>query len=94
MKTGRAVIIGIIIFVFLFLIGSSINEPPSIEKNTETENAEVTEEVNKIIEDKKVETLNLKNLKNITDEERDQNETYLTIMYDNLEEIKKELYKN
>lgn len=58
------------------------------------ENAEVTEEVNKIIEDKKVETLNLKNLKNITDEERDQNETYLTIMYDNLEEIKKELYKN
>ena len=58
------------------------------------ENAPLTEEVKKIIEDNSVETLDIKNLKNITDEERDQNEDYFTIMYNNLEEIKKELYKN
>ena len=58
------------------------------------ENAPLTEEVKKIIEDNSVETLDIKNLKNITDEERDQDEDYFTIMYNNLEEIKKELYKN
>ena len=58
------------------------------------ENAPLTEEVKKIIEDNSVKTLDIKNLKNITDEERDQDEDYFTIMYNNLEEIKKELYKN
>lgn len=58
------------------------------------ENSEIDEELSKYIEDNQVETLNIKNLKNITDEERDSDETYLTIMYDNLEELKKELYKN
>ena len=58
------------------------------------ENIENTEEVNKIITDKNIETLKIKNLKNITDEERENNQDYLTIMYNNLEQIKKELYKN
>ena len=58
------------------------------------ENAPLTEEVKQTVEDNSVETLDIKNLKNITDEERDQNEDYFTIMYNDLEEIKKELYKN
>lgn len=58
------------------------------------ENAPLTEEVKQTVEDNSVETLDITNLKNITDEERDQNEDYFTIMYNNLEEIKKELYKN
>ena len=58
------------------------------------ENAPLTKEVKQTVEDNSVETLDIKNLKNITDEERDQNEDYFTIMYNNLEEIKKELYKN
>lgn len=58
------------------------------------ENIPLTDEVSKIVEENKVETLNIKNLKNITDEERDADMDYLTIMYNNLEEIKKELYKN
>ncbi len=59
------------------------------------ENSEISDDVLKIIENNEdIKTLNIKNLKNITDEERDQDETYLTIMYNNLEEIKKELYKN
>ncbi len=57
------------------------------------ENTLNNEEVNKIIEENQIETLNIKNLKNITDEERENGENYLTIMYKNLEEIKKELYK-
>lgn len=57
------------------------------------ENTLNSEEVNKIIEENKIESLNIKNLKNITDEERENGENYLTIMYKNLEEIKKELYK-
>ena len=57
------------------------------------ENVLNNEEVNKIIEENKIESLNIKNLKNITDEERENGENYLTIMYKNLEEIKKELYK-
>ncbi|MBQ8472960.1 MAG: zinc ABC transporter substrate-binding protein [Bacilli bacterium] len=58
------------------------------------ENAETTEEISQIITDNSVETLNIKNLKNITDEERDGYFTYTKIMYNNLEEFKKELYKN
>ena len=45
------------------------------------ENTELTEEVLEIVNNKEIETLNIKNLKNITDEERDQDKTYTTIMY-------------
>ena len=57
-------------------------------------NEKIEDEVSKVIEDNKITILNFKNLKNITDEERDKEETYLTIMYQNLDELKKELYKN
>ncbi len=57
------------------------------------ENISNNDEVNKIIEENQIECLSIKNLKNITDEERENGDNYLTIMYKNLEEIKKELYK-
>lgn len=43
MKTGRAVIIGIIVFVLLLLIGSNINDPSVIENTTVTEKTEIEE---------------------------------------------------
>ena len=58
------------------------------------ENTELEPSIKTLVEDNKLEILNIKNLKNITDEERDLNENYITIMNTNLEEIKKELYKN
>ena len=58
------------------------------------ENTSLTEEVSKIIQDNNVETLTFKNLKNITDDERENDKNYLSIMYENLEQLKKELYKN
>lgn len=57
------------------------------------ENSKIEDEVNQIITDNNVTTLTFKNLKNITDEERELDENYLSIMYNNLEELKKELYK-
>ena len=56
------------------------------------EHTNITETINEIIKDK-VETLQFRDLKNITDEERENDKNYLTIMYENLEQIKKELYK-
>ena len=56
------------------------------------ENTNTTETINEIIKDK-VETVPFRNLKNITDEERENDKNYLTIMYENLENLKKELYK-
>ena len=57
------------------------------------ENSTLNNEVNQIVTDNNITTLNFKNLKNITDEERELDATYLSIMYNNLEELKKELYK-
>ena len=56
------------------------------------ENTNIKDEISSIIQDK-VETITFKNLKNITDEEREKDKDYLSIMYDNLEGLKKELYK-
>ncbi len=58
------------------------------------ENSEVDSSINNLVTDNNLEILNIKNLKNITDEERDTNATYITLMTSNLEELKKELYKN
>ncbi len=58
------------------------------------ENTDNTEDVKNFLKEKEIETLNIKNLKSITDEERENDENYLTLMYKNLEELKKELYKN
>ena len=54
----------------------------------------LNDEISDIVDTNSIETLTFKNLKSITDEERESNKNYLTIMYKNLEEIKKELYKN
>ena len=40
-----------------------------------------------------IKTLELHKLDNITDEERSEKEDYISIMKDNLESIKKELYQ-
>lgn len=58
------------------------------------ENSELDEDLKTYIENNNIETLNIKNLKNITDEERDNGDNYLTIMNKNLDELKKELYKS
>lgn len=58
------------------------------------ENTELSEDILELVNNNQITTLTFYNLKNITDEKRDQDETYLTIMYNNLDEIKKELYKN
>ena len=58
------------------------------------ENVNNTEDVENILTEKQLESLNIKNLKNITDEERTNEKNYLDLMYANLELIKKELYKN
>ena len=58
------------------------------------ENTNINEEIQNIVNENSVETITFKNLKNITDDERENNEDYLSLMYDNLDKIKKELYKN
>lgn len=58
------------------------------------ENTLVSEDLQELIDSNEVETIDILNLKNITDEQRDNDEDYLSIMYQNLENIKKELYKN
>ena len=57
------------------------------------ENTNIKDDINEIIKDK-VETITFRNLKNITDEEREKDKDYVSIMYENLEGLKKELYKN
>ena len=57
------------------------------------EGVALDEEITQFANDNQIELLTIKNLKNITDEEREQEKDYPTIMYDNLDQIKKELYK-
>ena len=57
------------------------------------ENTNIKDEISSLIQDK-IETITFKNLKNITDEEREKDKDYLSIMYENLEGLKKELYKS
>lgn len=58
------------------------------------ENTSLNEEIENIVNENNIEKITFKNLKNITDEERNQDNDYISIMYDNLDKIKKELYKN
>ncbi len=58
------------------------------------ENEEIAKDIKTLIDSNKIEILTFKNLKNLTDEERDKESNYISIMTDNLEQIKKELYKN
>ena len=56
-------------------------------------NDELSDTLNKIIEDTNVEITYLHNLSNINETERANKESYLTIMNDNIELIKKEVYE-
>lgn len=56
------------------------------------ENKENSSAVNKIIEDTKVSTYTFRKLDNITDDDRDDKNNYFTIMNDNIDLLKDELY--
>ena len=56
------------------------------------ENTEIPPAVEQLINDKKVNKEIYKNLKNITEEERNNEKNYLTLARENLETLKKELY--
>ncbi len=58
------------------------------------ENEDTEKEVTNLLEENEIEALTIKNLKNITDEEREQDSNYIKIMSENLDLLKKELYKN
>ena len=57
------------------------------------EGVPLDEDISQFASDNNIELLTIRNLKNITDEEREQEKNYPDIMYDNLDQIKKELYK-
>jgi len=56
------------------------------------ENKENSETINKLIKDTKVGTLTFRKVDNITDQERDEDINYFTIMNSNIEALKTELY--
>ena len=56
------------------------------------EDTEIDQEIKKHVDDKKLTTLEFRNLKNITDSERNTKITYEDLMKENLETIKKEIY--
>ena len=56
------------------------------------ENSEVTDEVQALIDDKKVSEEIYRNLQNIKEEERNNDVTYISLSKENLETLKKELY--
>lgn len=58
------------------------------------ENEEENQYIKTIQQNTTVELLTLKNIANITDEERNNNENYIKLMNENLELIKKETYKD
>ncbi len=56
------------------------------------EDTEIDQEIKKHVDDKKLTALEFRNLKNITDSERNTKITYEDLMKENLETIKKEIY--
>ncbi|MBR3661582.1 MAG: zinc ABC transporter substrate-binding protein [Bacilli bacterium] len=58
------------------------------------ENTSINEEIENILNENSIEKIVFKNLKNITDEERENNQDYISLSHENLDNIKKELYKN
>lgn len=56
------------------------------------ENTSVSNDIEKLIEEKKIISANFRNLKNINDEERNSDTTYVDITLENVENLKKELY--
>lgn len=76
----------------------TINEVNSLIEKKEVNHLILLENTNtskiwdKIITDTKIETLTFRRLDNIKDEERDSKESYITIMNDNIDLLKSELY--
>ena len=58
------------------------------------ENTKIPDEIESILTENKIEKITFKNLKNITDEERENKQDYISLMTYNLENLKKELYKS
>ncbi len=56
------------------------------------EDSTLSNDVQKLVDDKKITALEFRNLKNITDDERNNKKTYIDIMNLNIESLKKELY--
>ena len=56
------------------------------------EDSEIDENIQKLVDDKKISTLEFRNIKNITDEERNSKKDYINIMDLNIEQLKKEIY--
>lgn len=56
------------------------------------ENTSVSSDIEKLIDEKKIISANFRNLKNINDEERNSDTTYVDITLENVENLKKELY--
>jgi len=57
------------------------------------ENEKNSDTLNQIIESTKIQTLTFKRIDTITDDERDNNDDYITLMTENIEELKKEVYE-
>ena len=69
----------------------------SIEKNEVTyfyrlEDTSLPKSVKTLVDDNKIKEIEFRNLKNITDEERSNKNTYVDITEKNIENLKKELY--
>ncbi len=69
----------------------------SIENDTTNnfyilEYTKISNDIQKLVDDKKIEILTIRNLKNITDEERNNNLDYINLSKQNLELLKEELY--
>lgn len=56
------------------------------------EDTELPKEVKKLVDDSKIKELEFRNLKNITDTERDNKQNYINITEKNIESLKKEIY--
>jgi len=56
------------------------------------ENTNVSSDIETLIEEKKIISASFRNLKNINDEERNSDTTYVDITLENIESLKKELY--
>lgn len=67
--------------------------------NNETKNfyileyTNISNDIKKLVDEKKLNTLTIRNIKNITDDERNNDVNYLNLSKQNLESLKKELYK-
>ena len=92
-------------FEIISLDSDTVNEKTIIDVQTRInvgqnqyifmlENEEESEQIKTIRQNTNVELLIIKNLSNITDEQRNNNEDYIKLMNENLELIKKETYNN